>query len=217
MPASHLVWTGLACATDHLNSVRSHLESTELFPFSSLTLSRSALLGAAQAVWILSPTDSATRVKRARIVAAYIYKHRIRYLEGLEKLKQYDPAGTSQQLTHDRVRLADLEAKRLADGQNEILNATNMIDSATKAVFVGRETLHQEALLAWQAGSGAAHGQLWPHFNTGAMKQTEAGDGTGMASFTVGGTFSVMASPYLAAFELAKRGWSLLDYRGSKR
>lgn len=215
LPASQLAWMGLAGATDHLNGFRSHIESRQLFPFSSLSLSRSALLGAAQAVWILSPTDSETRIKRARIVAVYIYTYRIKYLEDLKNMTHYDDSGITLQLNNDYARLAGIEAKRVADGQKETLKATNMIDAATKAVFVNRDSLNQESLLAWQAGSGAAHGQMWPMYNTRAMKQTGPDDGTGIASFKVGGTLSVMANPYCAAFELAKRGWNLLDHRGT--
>ena len=71
MSASQLAWNGLAGAADHLSAIRRHVEARQLFPFSHLTLCRSALIGAAQAVWVLSPDDSQTRIKRARVVAVY--------------------------------------------------------------------------------------------------------------------------------------------------
>jgi hypothetical protein len=56
---------------------------------------------------------------------------------------------------------------------------------------------------------------MWPMCNTVAMQRTGENDGNGLATYNVGGTFTVMANPFCAAFELAKRGWNLLEVRGT--
>ena len=63
MPVSQVAWAGLAAASDHLQAIRVHLDpprgtALNLFPFAQFTLSRSALIGACQAVWVLAPRSA---------------------------------------------------------------------------------------------------------------------------------------------------------------
>jgi hypothetical protein len=143
----------------------------------------------------------------------YVYENRVKYLSSLKESSRYPQAGTVRQLDGDRKRLKEIKARRAADGEKEVLNTTDMIEKASKAAF-SRDSLTREVLLAWNAGSGAAHGQMWHLYGTRAMQAAGVADDDGLAVFKVGGTLSVISNPFCAAFELAKRGWDLVDRRG---
>jgi hypothetical protein len=84
-PASTAAWSGIVAAVDHLDTIKQHVDSKALFPLTHLTLCRSALIGAAQAVWVLAPPDPGTRIKRSRTVTAHIYHRHLQYLKGLQE------------------------------------------------------------------------------------------------------------------------------------
>jgi hypothetical protein len=214
MPVSQIAWLGLSVAADHLNAIRRHIEVKQLFPLSHLTLCRSALIGASQTAWVLAPDSRATRLARARTVAIYLYGKHLQYLHGLRDLKDTPHQNTNLVIEHVEQRHAELEAKRTAEGQKAVLIATDMIETAASEVL-GRKILTKEAVLAWQAGSGAAHGLHWPLFGTHGMQQSAATGEDGLAEFQLGGTLSVIANPYVVAYTIAKRGWDLLHRRGS--
>jgi hypothetical protein len=54
-PTSTIAWSGLVSAVDHLDAIKRHVEARCLFSLAHLTLCRSALIGGAQAVWVLAP------------------------------------------------------------------------------------------------------------------------------------------------------------------
>ena len=196
---------------------RRHIEAKQLFPFSQLTLCRSALVGAAQAVWVLAPDTSHMRVRRARAVAAYLYKKQNQYLKDLRDLLDAPDKNTDAAAEFAAARFDELQAKRAADGQKQVdLDTTDMIRSAAIEAF-GSDDLTKNAVLAWRAGSGTAHGLMWPLFGTPAMQQAGPSGDDGLANFHVAGTLSVIANPYCAAFWLGQRGWSLLHERGCVR
>jgi hypothetical protein len=70
MPVSQLAHVGLAVAADHLDAIRCHLDASHLFALADQTISRSALVGASQAVWLLAPDERSDRLARARMLAA---------------------------------------------------------------------------------------------------------------------------------------------------
>lgn len=214
MPVSQVAWVGLAGAADHLDAIRQQIIGRRLYSFAQLTLCRSALVGASQAVWVLAPDEQVLRLRRARMVASYVYEHRLKYLYELRKLHPDDDA-IEFQIAKDEQRQEQLEVKRTADGQTKKrkLLTGMMIDEAVSAAF-SRNDLTSNANLSWQSGSGAAHGQVWPHFNTTAM-QVSGASGNVLTAFKVGGKLAAFSNHYCAAFETAKRGWELLDQRGT--
>lgn len=91
--ASQMALMGLGSARDHLHAVRVLIEARQLFPYAQLSLIRGALIGSSQAVWLLSPTDSSTRVERARLIAKESYAMHGKFLAVLRKLA---PESTSR-------------------------------------------------------------------------------------------------------------------------
>lgn len=77
---SQLATGGLSAAFDHLDAVRWQIETRRLFVYAPLSLARSALLGAAQAGWLLADSDRSVRLRRSRVVVEYMYTEHERYL-----------------------------------------------------------------------------------------------------------------------------------------
>lgn len=211
-PVSELARVGLVVATDHLRAVRVHIEQWQLFGFAQPTLCRSALLGAAQAVWVLAPDDRAARLKRARTVVAYAQTKHLQYLRGLQSTATRLRENTDIVAAHVATRVKELDEMRDAAGERLQLNDTDMIREAVRATFDDAHA--DQAVLVWQSGSGAAHGLVWPLLGTAATTQSSAADEQGIAEFQTGGSLSGISNAYFAAFHLADRGWALLRQRG---
>lgn len=211
-PVSQIAQVGLQVATDHLRAIRVHIDRRRLFGFAQPTLCRSALLGAAQAVWVLAPEDRPERLKRARTVVAYAQRKHLQYLRGLESTASKLRENTSIVAAHVETRVKELDQKRDEAGERSELNNTEMIREAVRAAF--GDMYAAEAVLVWQSGSGAAHGFVWPLLGTAATVQSSAANEAGIAEFQTGGSLSGMSNAYFAAFHLAGHGWKLLLRRG---
>ncbi|WP_422748013.1 hypothetical protein ACN27E_07905 [Mycobacterium sp. WMMD1722] len=159
-PASQVVWSGLAAASDHLNAIRRHVEARTLFPSAHLTLCRTALVGASQAVWVLAPSDSATRLARTRTILTESYKRHLQWLQEAQQLADTPHMGTDTVTAVIAQRKAELKTKRDADVQVATLDNTQMVREAATECFK-RADLAKEAVLAWRSTSGAAHGFPW--------------------------------------------------------
>lgn len=213
-PHSTVAWSGLVAATDHLSAIRRHIEARQLFPLAHPTLCRTALIGASQVVWVLAPDDRADRLRRSRTVLAFIYKNHLQYLRGLQSVADTPHSGTDTVAALVDQLLSELALKRNADNQNESLNTTNMIRSAAETAFTKPELVEQ-VVLAWQSGSGAAHGLPWGLFGTPGTVQSGPADADGIAEFQAGGSLSRIANSYMAAFYLAEKGWKLIEQRNA--
>lgn len=210
---SQLAFGGLAAAQDHLEAIRVHIEARRLFPLATDTLLRGALLGAAQAVWLLAPDDRAERLDFARCAAAEMHKRHREWLTDLRKIPAEPHEGTETVYAHVMEREDELMAKRAAVGQSRKFEATNIIERAADTVF-GPATV-TEARTVWRSLSGAAHGLAWPLLGRTGTEQTSAADGQGMADFQSGGSLDASLNAYLLAYGLSVKGWELLDLRGS--
>ena len=206
-----VAWSGLIAASDHLSAIRSHIEARDLFSLAHLTLCRSALVGAAQAVWVLAPDDRQQRIRRGRTVASYLYKYHLNFLRKLQGSSDEPHVGTDTVAALVEQRRGELRAIRQADGDRSELNTTEMIESAASSAFADQNKV-DETLLAWQGGSGAAHGQPWPLFGTPGTVQTSVRD-DGLAEFPAGGSLIRIGNYFMAAFAFAEHGWVLFERR----
>jgi hypothetical protein len=210
MPVSQLAHVGLAVAADHLDAIRCHLDASHLFALADQTICRSALVGASQAVWLLAPDERSDRLARARMLAADALKYHGQFLMALQVAQPDDP-NVPEVAAHVEMRSAELKAKRLEAGPLVRHENTRMIREAATAVFP--PALAAEASLEWQSGSGAAHGFAWPVLGSSSTRQVGVADGTGLAEFQAAASLGRMANGYLAAFHMARAGWSLLKRR----
>ncbi len=210
---SQLAIGGLAASHDHLEAIRVHIEARRLFPLATDTLLRGALLGAAQAVWLLAPEDQATRLDFSRCAAAEMHRRHREWLSDLRKIPAEPHEGTEKVYAHVFKREGELQAKREAIGQARKFDSTNIIERAAAAAF-GPATA-TEARTVWRALSGAAHGLSWPMLGRVGTQQTSAVDDDGMADFRSGGSLDASLNGYFLAYRLSVKGWELLDLRGS--
>jgi hypothetical protein len=213
-PVSQVAVSGMGAARDHLQAVRIHIEAGELFPFAQQTLLRTAILAAAQGVWVLAPDDRHERLRRARTFAYENLKQHLVFLRDLQGLSPTPHAGTDAVERHAAQRRAELADLRATAGQGALpLNATDVIQQAVLATWGSRE-LATEARVEWRRGSGAAHGLPWSVLGRQGT-QAGSGDADGMATFHAGGSIDALANSYLCAHGLLANAFKLLDRRGA--
>lgn len=212
-PVSQIAVAAAGAARDHLQAVRVQIDARNLFPYAQMTLIRTAMLAAAQAVWVFAPAASSQRIERARTLAKQEYEQHLLFLTDLMALAPADK-NTASVHQHVSQRLAQLDAKRAADGQRAKFEATRTVELAALATWGSTQTA-LEAKVEWRRGSGAAHGLLWSVLGQPGTQQTASSTTGGLATFTTGGTIEAMANPYMCAHGLLTHAFDLLDRRGT--
>jgi hypothetical protein len=211
---SQVAAMGLGSARDHLHAVRVLIEARQLSPFAQLTLIRAGLVGAAQAVWVLSPDARAERLSRARCVAAHMYREHAKYLTVLQALAGEPHEGTDTVAAAVAQRSNELAAKRQANEERAALNTTEMVREAALAAF-SDEALANEVVSIWRLTSGAAHGFAWALLGQPGTTHASDPDSEGIVSFAAGGDLDRVANQYLGAFHLARHGMELMRQRSA--
>ncbi len=133
---SQVAIMGLGSARDHLHAVRVLIEAGELFPFAQSTLIRAALVGAEQAVWVLTPQDPAERLSRGRCIAVHMYAEQGKYVDLLRGLAPEPHEPTETVAAVIRQRRSELAELRDRSGQRAVLNTTAMVEEAALAASV---------------------------------------------------------------------------------
>lgn len=212
LPVSEVARRGLSVASDHLLALRLHVENKQ-FAFADMTLCRSALLGAATAVWVLAPAEPAVRIARARTVAFEEHKHHRTYLRELLEIAP-DHENTQSVLSVVESDYTELAAKRAEAGEGMKLENTAVVREAVTAILDSE--LAVNAVLGWRSTSGAAHGYAWEMLGTVGVVQSSADFDDGTAEYLIGTSMRRWSNTYLGAFVTAQRGWELLRQRGHK-
>jgi len=212
VPVSQVAVMGLGSARDHLHAVRVLIEARQLFPFAQSTLIRGAVIGAAQAVWVLAPDDRKVRLERARLLADHMYVEHRKYLDVLRRIAPRPHMNTELVAEHVRKRQGELRSLRVQDGQRASLNTTEMVNAAALSAF-GDPAMTAEAESIWRLTSGSAHGFAWCLLGQRDTEQTGDVDGRGIGEFAAAGGIDRIANGYLCGFHLARHGWELLDRR----
>lgn len=209
---SQLAVAGLGAARNHLQAVRVHIDARQGFPDATGTLIRGAMLGAAQAVWLLAPEDRPTRTKRTRVLAVEVFDNHRKALADLLKL---DPAHEGTQRVHAHVakRLGEVHARREALGEVAGYSNTALVEQAAVATL--GEGFDVEARYEWRRSSGNAHGLPWAALGLSGTTQTTGRDDSGFAVFTTGGAFDDFVNGYFLAYRMLGNGWLLYDRRAS--
>lgn len=200
----------LASAGEHLRLAWIVIEGGHLFPSSHFTVLRGALAGAAQAVWMLDPVDDLERRDRGHQVIQEMYVQLRKFQQTnttLHDLASAELQTVLAQIAWIDERLASLAAVR---STNRPLNQTDYIAAAAKIMYtdVGKQ---DQVRLLWRQMSCDAHvlgWSMWMRGQTGPTSRT-----TGLSTGTVTGDVGQIAQPFIASFDLLKRGWSLYDQR----
>ncbi len=221
MPASQLAKVGLDVATDHLWAIKTLIEARQLLTFAYRSVLRTALVGATQTVWLLAPEDRATRVKRARTLVAELYHRHGAYLDQLLKINDNDKITIrNTRLVREFVHARASQIARIREdaGEKAKWNDTDAIRNAATAAFAAQPNaaqLVEETMCEWMAGSGAAHGLVWPLLGSAGTSSHGQPDEHGRTVIEAHGSLLRIQNAYMAAFRMAEYGWQLLDERSS--
>ncbi len=167
LPISHLAWFGLESSVEHLAQLADVLtaEGLGLRPFAPFTLTRSALLAASQAVWLLSGRTRADRLRRSALIYMDEFSNHRTYLNDYkndERIREdLDPAMVEQ--IDAKITNLDNKISRLREQAPHWYYSTTMLREA--AEWVTRHEPNTWQLRAflheWRVGSAAAHSRLW--------------------------------------------------------
>lgn len=207
---SEVVRTSLALAGEHLRLARDAIEVGQLYPSAHFTLLRGALVGAAQAVWVLGPDERKMRQERGLTVLTEMqtqmgkYYRRLAYFD----LSENQRLELSAQQEWLATRIAEVATARIGKAA---LNLTDeVIPEALDLVFA--DTARRQAGRSlWALMSGDAHVLGWSTATRGRMEPTDRR--SGLAEGIVGGSFADVAQPFMASHGLLRAGWSQFDRR----
>lgn len=209
---SQLAIAGLGAARNHLQAVRVHIDARQSFPDATGTLIRGAMLGGAQAVWLLAPDDGPTRAKRTRVLAVEVLDNHRKALSDLLKLNP-EHEGTQQVLAHVTKRLGEVRRRREDLGESAGYSNTTLIEQAAIATL--GQGFDVEARAEWRRMSGNAHGLPWAVMGVSGTNRTSEGDETGFASYAAGGAHEDFVNSYALAYRMLRHGWALYDRRSA--
>ncbi|WP_146084901.1 hypothetical protein [Rathayibacter sp. AY1E2] len=197
----------LILSGEHLRLAATAVEAGEWYPSAHFTVLRGALVGAAQAVWLLAPSEPAERRERGLMVMGEMYEQRQKYVREASTMQLSEDERREIPLqmewSRDRIaRVAELRRGRAALSQTEIIRW------AVEYRFPDRA--RQEAVrLLWRQMSADAHVLGWSVFQR--VRNFKADRPSGLAVGAAGGDVEHIAEPFVAAHLLLKEGWSLFD------
>lgn len=170
LPLSSVTWFAITSALDHLDLGADMLQADGvrvLRPHAFYSLTRSALLGAAQALWLLTGNDEQRAIRSLLIVEdeATLQRKHLRAdlqdetlaadvsAEFPEKLAELDTKLTG--------RIDDARALLRARGHKERFQSTAMIADIAKFAAPNDRWLRRAIMDQWMRGSAAAHSRMW--------------------------------------------------------
>ena len=176
---SQLAKAGLDVAAEHLFAIRTLVEAGQVLPIAFRSVLRTALVGSTQAVWLLQSDDLEERTRRHRVLVNEMYRRHSAYLKTLLKSNDHSEVKAHQNTidlyAHITKRHNQIETLRTFADETETWEDTRAIEQAARAAFIHNPNVDQlvlEARLEWMAGSGAAHGLVWPLFGTAGTRSS---------------------------------------------
>ncbi|GAA1983573.1 hypothetical protein [Amycolatopsis minnesotensis] len=169
LPASSAAYNGLVAAIEHLDFFRAALTATRtLYPVAYYTVLRSALMGSAQAVWVLAPRQRSTRVENALRIAVDSYNQERKLINDITNLTAEQQVIADRNLATLSTRLSAAAAAADALGVNGAtvanwtLNMTTVIKEAIALAFPENTAdsgrVRESSGMLWRSQSGHAHG-----------------------------------------------------------
>ncbi|MGB3443673.1 MAG: hypothetical protein WBA97_33470 [Actinophytocola sp.] len=218
-PISETVRLSLISAGEHLRLVWDGLELKNYYTMSQYSAVRTAIVGAAQAVWVLAPNEPTTRRERGYIAITDTYVQLRKYHELV--LRQATELQRLQLTPEREAKLRDQIAwvesreaavRALRTGQ-AMLNVAAFIEAAAPEIFPGDEFRQAGLRQAWNILSSDAHVLSWSL----AMRTTFATPADNLTGLSTGAADGRSLGGLAAWFSLAmhslRRGWSLFDRR----
>jgi len=163
---SSVAWYALAVATEHLDFCLTAIRETQtLYPTAYLTVLRTGLLSASNAVWILSPSRRRTRQERTLRIQADDLRSQIAMVRSATALTAAQTEIQSADLAHLQQRQEHLQESANHLGITEQvarmkLNNTMVITTVADQLHAGDDPVVASGVqLLWRTGSAVAHAQ----------------------------------------------------------
>ncbi|MTV27951.1 hypothetical protein FTX61_21420 [Nitriliruptoraceae bacterium ZYF776] len=219
LPTSELARLALVAASEHLQLVGECVERQRLYVTASHTALRAALLGAASAVWLLGPTDGEERRQRGLRSASEWYRRKAQADELLlEACPPDQRAQLSLQIQYLQDRCRESRALWTTTATltaRETPKDTQVIHWVALVMFAQDKNKQRSLRVLWAEMSGDAHALGWQLLSRRTAPMTRSD--IRLHETAVLSEISHLAEPYMGAFTLLKRGWSLFDQRCSER
>lgn len=194
-------WNAMLAGVDHLKLVRLAIDSRTLFPTALHSVLRSGLIAAAQAVWVLAPTDSAERQRNALGSAKAFYEH----LMGANRAVRFravDPDHADRDWDDHKAR-RDAVMKLGA----RMPDTTRIVELAARHVF-GDTDLVRETMLIWHSTSGDAHASTAQL----TMRSHSVGPRVGdLHEHSIGGDLEDIVYAHRCCFVMLQFAWARFD------
>lgn len=206
-PISEASRISLVVAGEHLRLARTAIEARQVYPSAHFTALRGALVGAAQGVWVLCPSDPHERQERGLTLISEMYGQLRKYYTELatgtisaENRRALD----AQLIWCDERRQQVAAARRTAAH----LNQTEMIAWALHHRFPDDKRRAAGRLL-WRQMGADAHVLGWGMFQRGTVLKPDRKSGLGVGE--AGGSLEHLADAFVAIHLLLREGWSRFD------
>lgn len=207
-PISEMARLSLAIGTEHLRMVRIVTDKRQLFPTATFTALRGALVGAAQAFWVLSNDSSEVRRSRGWTVLAQQLSELGKFYGEVNRI---DPGTVdADQLAWHAQRTAQLAALR--GERPPTLSQTEMTRLALESAFPNDLARQRSGRLLWRMMSSDAHVLGWGLAQRASIR-TMPSRGDPLAVLAAPGDLEHMVEAFLCAYELLRRGWAMFDRR----
>lgn len=201
---SALARTSLAIGSEHLLTASAYLLNFGPTIFSMQSLLRTAMLGGAQVVWMLSPDDPAERANRSAMVARDANWNHHYWVQGLQ---HPDPeAFDVSRLPEVRQTLAELAG----DQRRPEVKPTTLVAVACTYVYSvpPDPTILTECMATWRGLNAVAHALPW-ELDTRPESTTVEHDGMRTTATTA--TWANLQAALSFSYAFIKVGWTLLD------
>ncbi|TSE15015.1 hypothetical protein B1A87_002870 [Arthrobacter sp. KBS0703] len=218
-PVRTAAWSGLLSAVDHLG-LMADLARDELNmrPTSLFTPTRAALLGASQAVWVLSGNRVTRRARALAIAEDERSQHRT-FLRDYTN-DAYANANFSKEFMDEMNGLTDgltAEVSRIRDLRKSLpkidATATTMMQEAAAHLTAGGSPddhwMRFALAYEWRVASAAAHGRAWPL----AVRKTEKAKTANGEPHSFTTTIDELVRAVGAATMMTSEAWRLWDLR----
>lgn len=208
--------TGLASAGEHLRLICDGLERGNYYNMSQYSTVRAAIVGAAQAVWVLAPGDPSIRRERGHTVITETYVQLRKYHElTLRQARQLQLSSEDQEWLREQIEWVKSreDAVRAVRSSRAELQGATFIESAAPVIFPGDEVRQAGLRQSWNVLSSDAHVLMWSltlRTTFVSPPDKRSGLSTGAAN---GQALGNLASWFSLAIHSLRCGWSLFDRR----
>lgn len=210
-PLSVVAASKIASGVDHLQAMRVLAEAKSFHPMATYTLSRSALLAASEAVWLLGPAEAGTRQSRGLRSVERGYKEQLNHLREVAKGQGVIWPAAALLRGHLELRMRGVAIRAAEAKASGLPDATSIIQVAARLMQPGLPEWEHQAVAQWRSGSGSAHAHQYAALGPMSEAIGPDPDGTGLHIFQSGGSVLLTWQRHYVAFATLRFAWARWD------